>query len=166
MPVLNSNFDSTTGQPSLPAVAESNRHEEIVSTPHIREVERDSPFPFDTKVPDFPSSLGIDLPPEVSLAEAARIANCDKKTVIRYLRDGVLEWRNIAPPSSSRPTYRIKLESVLALRTAYRACSPNLERHREAQPLPLKFRQGCGDSNIHHQFKHVQLNHKFKTRRS
>jgi hypothetical protein len=67
------------------------------------------------------ASGNLALPPEVSLAEAARIANCDKKTVIRYLRDGVLQWRNIAPPSSSRPTYRIRLDTVLAIRTTYRS---------------------------------------------
>ena len=64
------------------------------------------------------------LPPEVSLAEAARIANCDKKTVLRYLNDGLLEWRNIAPPSSSRPTYRVRLSSIIALRTTYRYGPP------------------------------------------
>lgn len=61
----------------------------------------------------------LDLPKELSLSQAAELLGVDKKTVARYIRDGVLEWRNIAPPSSSRPTFRIKLESALRFRTRY-----------------------------------------------
>jgi hypothetical protein len=61
----------------------------------------------------------LNLPAELSLAEAADVLGVDKKTVLRYMRDGLLEWRDIAPPSSSRPTYRVKLESALKLRTGY-----------------------------------------------
>lgn len=71
--------------------------------------------------PSDPSSLAhrLELPAELTLTEAAEVLGVDKKTVIRYMHDGVLEWRNIAPPSSSRPTFRIKLESALKLRTGY-----------------------------------------------
>jgi hypothetical protein len=61
----------------------------------------------------------LELPQELSLTDAAAMLGVDKKTVIRYMHDGVLEWRDIAPPSSSRPTYRIKLASALKLRTHY-----------------------------------------------
>ena len=98
---------------------------------------------------------GLDLPQEVSLADAAMIANCDKKTIIRYMQDGVLEWRNIAPPSSSRPTYRLKLASVVALRTAYRRENPVSNHHVDdpasrITPLPKP-------APSHQQFKHIRL---------
>jgi len=100
----------------------------------------------------------LKLPPEVSLAEAARIANCDKKTVIRYIKDGVLEWRNIAPPSSSRPTYRIKLASLLAMRTAYHFGDPRRDHRRDADLNRAKQRSTADHIETRHQFKHVQIN--------
>src|SRR5205823_183380 len=60
------------------------------------------------------------LPKEVTTKEAAQILGCDPKTVIKYLRSGLLAWRNIAPPTSTRPEYRFELKSVLAVRSAYR----------------------------------------------
>lgn len=62
----------------------------------------------------------LDLPEEVSTEEAGQILAVTKHTVIKLLEDGLLEWRNAAPPSSSRPVYRISTKSVMALRTAYR----------------------------------------------
>jgi hypothetical protein len=35
------------------------------------------------------------------------------------MEEGVLEWRNLAPPSSRRPFFRFTLRSVLELRLAY-----------------------------------------------
>ena len=98
---------------------------------------------------------GLALPQEVSLADAAIIANCDKKTIIRYMQDGLLEWRNIAPPSSSRPTYRLKLASVVALRTAYHRETPVRNHHVDdpasrMRPLPKA-------PPTHQQFKHIRL---------
>jgi hypothetical protein len=95
----------------------------------------------------------LDLPPEVSLAEAASIANCDKKTIIRYMRDGLLEWRNIAPPSSSRPTYRVKLASVIALRTNYQQGNPQHGRHVDDPPSKAPPPRGRAPGR--HQFKHI-----------
>lgn len=106
-------------------------------------------------VSDLPGSL--DLPPEVSLAEAARIANCDKKTVIRYLQDGLLDWRDIAPPSSSRPTYRIKLASVLALRTGYHFGRPRPNQQREAAWSTVDRPTRVEKTGARHQLKHVRL---------
>lgn len=82
------------------------------------------------------SSLGpLNLPAELSLAEAAAVLGVDKKTVLRYMHDGVIEWRNIAPPSSSRPTFRIKLESALKLRTQYTS-EPEQPRERTQRRRP------------------------------
>jgi hypothetical protein len=104
----------------------------------------------------------LDLPPEVSLSDAARIANCDKKTIIRYLKDGVLEWRDIAPPSSSRPTYRIKLASLLALRTSYRSGHPSRRDGMESGPAPESRRRTTLTRSKHAvtseiQFKHIRF---------
>jgi hypothetical protein len=60
------------------------------------------------------------LPKEVTTKEAAQILGCDPKTVLKYLRSGLLAWRNIAPPTSTRAEFRFELKSVLAVRSAYR----------------------------------------------
>jgi hypothetical protein len=99
---------------------------------------------------------GLDLPPEVSLAKAASIANCDKKTIIRYMRDGLLEWRNIAPPSSSRPTYRVTLMSVVALRMNYQHGSA--ARDQSCDGTSLNIPQMRKRTPSRHHFKHVWLN--------
>jgi hypothetical protein len=62
----------------------------------------------------------LELPEEVSADQASKILETSKHTVLRLLEEGLLEWRNAAPPSSSRPVYRITLRSVLELRTSYR----------------------------------------------
>ncbi len=67
--------------------------------------------------PEQLASLG--LPEEVSVGEAAQILGCDERSVLAYMKGGFLVWRNIAPPSSRRATYRITLESVRELRTCY-----------------------------------------------
>ncbi|MDB5294124.1 MAG: hypothetical protein JWO31_107 [Phycisphaerales bacterium] len=66
----------------------------------------------------------VRLPAEVSPRQAARILGVDYKTVMKYLDAGMLEWRSAGLPGSGRPTYRIKLASVLAKRNSYRATSP------------------------------------------
>jgi hypothetical protein len=63
---------------------------------------------------------GLDLPKEVSTLEAAAILACCKHTVLQYRLEGLLEWRDAAPPSSNRPVYRFTLRSVLELRLGYR----------------------------------------------
>jgi hypothetical protein len=60
-----------------------------------------------------------DLVKEVTSKQAAQILGCSKDTVFAYKEAGMLEWRNLAPPASSRPTYRFSLQSVLALRNTY-----------------------------------------------
>jgi hypothetical protein len=46
-----------------------------------------------------------ELPTEVSTAEAARILGVSKNTVLKLKAAGLLEYRNMAPPDSSRPVY-------------------------------------------------------------
>ena len=58
-----------------------------------------------------------DLPPEISTGEAAKLLGVDARTIGKYLRSGLLEWRSTAPPSSTTPTYRFRLSSVMALKT-------------------------------------------------
>jgi hypothetical protein len=62
----------------------------------------------------------LELPEEVGTLEAARILGCCRHTVLQLLADGLLEWRNAAPVSSSRPQFRLTLRSVLQLRLTYR----------------------------------------------
>jgi hypothetical protein len=76
----------------------------------------------------------LDLPDEVTTTEAAEILGCCKHTVLQYLVEGLLEWRNAAPPSSERPVYRLTLRSVLELRLGYRRGNPH-------PPLPVKASQ-------------------------
>ncbi len=101
-----------------------------------------------TPDPRGPSSAleSLRLPAELSLAEAATVLGVDKKTVLRYMRDGVIEWRNIAPPSSSRPTFRVKLESALKLRTAY-----------TSEPAEARDRPGRKQSTRPYQSRYVRI---------
>lgn len=58
-------------------------------------------------------------PQEVGTAEAAEILGVSKDTVLKLKAAGLLEYRNMAPPGSSRPIYTFTLRSVMALRTSY-----------------------------------------------
>jgi hypothetical protein len=76
------------------------------------------------------------LPEEVTTQQAAVILGCCKRTVLRYLQEGLLEWRNAAPPSSNRPVFRFTLRSVLELRLGYQRGSlrlPAAERNTTRQ---------------------------------
>jgi hypothetical protein len=68
----------------------------------------------------------LNLPEEVTTQQAATILGCSKHTVLRYLQEGLLEWRNAAPPSSNRPVFRFTLRSVLELRLDYQRGSLRL----------------------------------------
>ena len=70
----------------------------------------------------------LGLPEEVTTQQAAAILGCCKHTVLQYLADGLLEWRDVAPPSSNRPVFRLTLRSVLELRLAYRRDNPHPPR--------------------------------------
>jgi hypothetical protein len=73
----------------------------------------------------------LGLPEEVTTRQAAAILGCCKHTVLQYLADGLLEWRDLAPPSSHRPVFRLTLRSVLELRLAYRRDDPHPPRPTE-----------------------------------
>jgi hypothetical protein len=87
----------------------------------------------------------LDLPEEVSTQQAAAILGCCKHTVLQYLEDGLLEWRNAAPPSSNRPVFRLTLRSVLELRLTYQRGSPRppqpaeRSKGRQRRPPPSGF---------------------------
>lgn len=72
-----------------------------------------------------------DLPEELGTEKAARILNCSKDTVLRYKDAGLLEFRDLAPPGSTRPVYAFTLQSVLALRTGYTRESPTAKMPQE-----------------------------------
>lgn len=74
-----------------------------------------------------------DVPKEVSTEEAAQILGQSKDTVLKLRATGLLQYRNAAPPGSSRPIYRFLLESVMKLRTSYGTDEPTPESPREPQ---------------------------------
>jgi hypothetical protein len=74
----------------------------------------------------------LNLPEEVTAQQAAAILGCCKHTVLQYLQEGLLEWRNIAPPSSNRPVFRLTVRSVLELRLGYQRGSPRQPRKERA----------------------------------
>ena len=59
------------------------------------------------------------LPEEVGTAQAARILGVSKDTVLAYREKGLLPFRNLAPPGSTKPVYLFPLEAVVKLRTTY-----------------------------------------------
>ena len=71
------------------------------------------------------------LPQEVSTAEAASILGVSKDTVLKIKSAGLLEYRDKAPPTSSRPKYAFSLRSVLKLRTTYEVDEPAPFRAKE-----------------------------------
>ena len=96
------------------------------------------------------AAANADLPwpdePHLVLWQAATILGCCKHTVLRYLADGLLEWRDAAPPSSNRPVFRLTLRSVLELRLTYRRDNPHPPRPaertkgRSRRPPPSDFK--------------------------
>jgi hypothetical protein len=69
---------------------------------------------------------------ECSVDFAAKVLGVDRKTVLKYIAEGVLEWRNAAAPSSTRKRYRVRMASVLRLCSAYRTTTEaeSTARHR------------------------------------
>jgi hypothetical protein len=61
----------------------------------------------------------LDLPEEIGVNEAAMILNVSRRTVIRYIEDGVLIARDAAPLRSKHKSYRLPLKAVIEMRTDY-----------------------------------------------
>jgi hypothetical protein len=91
-----------------------------------------------------------ELPKEVSTAEAARILGVSKDTVLKWKAAGLLEYRNLAPPTSSRGVFRFLLASVMELRKGYQTDFPAPPTPH--QPQRRRVRQGKQP-----QFKHLRL---------
>jgi hypothetical protein len=98
----------------------------------VRKLRSSRPKPSPT-----PEDYG-DLPREVSTADAARILGVTKDTVLKYKDAGLLEYRNLAPPFSSRPVFAFSLASVLKLRTTYETDEPPPFRRREPTRRAVK----------------------------
>ena len=64
------------------------------------------------------------LPREVSTAEASEILGVSKDTLLEYKRKGLLPFRNLAPPGSTKPVYMFPLDAVVQLRTTYQTEEP------------------------------------------
>jgi hypothetical protein len=73
------------------------------------------------------------VPEEVGTERAAEILRCSKDTVLKYKDSGLLEYRNLAPPGSSRPVFAFRLESVINLRTSYERDEPIAHVPKEPQ---------------------------------
>ncbi len=82
--------------------------------------------------------LVSDLPKEVSTEEAATILGLSKDTVLKLRAAGLLEFRNAAPPGSSRPAYRFLLDSIVRLRTSYETDEPTPKIPRQPTRRAVK----------------------------
>jgi excisionase family DNA binding protein len=72
---------------------------------------------------------------ELSLAEAAKALDLDRRTVKKLIEQGVLRARLASPPGSLRPRYRLPAEEVIAYRNTYRTFqSPRASDGKQAAP--------------------------------
>ena len=90
------------------------------------------------------------LPREVSTREAARVLGVSKDTVLKLKAAGLLEYRNTAPPDSSRAVYRFRLASVVEFRMTYQADVP-------FPALPSQPKRRYVRGRQQNQFKHLRL---------
>jgi hypothetical protein len=89
-----------------------------------------------------------DMPREVSTAQAAEILGVSKDTVIAYKRKGLLPFRNLAAPGSTKPMFAFPWDAVIQLRTTYQTEQPAPPMPKEPQRRRVKGRR---------QFKHLDL---------
>jgi hypothetical protein len=82
------------------------------------------------------------LPKEVSTEQAAKILGVSKDTVLKLKAEGILEYRNTAPPGSSRPVYAFALDSVLEVRTSYDRDEPPPRQPPEPRCRRVRGRRG------------------------
>jgi hypothetical protein len=89
---------------------------------------------------------GEGLPEEVGTARAAALLGVSRDTVLEYRRKGLLPFRDLAPPGSSKPSYLFPLDAVVKLRTAYQTEEPAQDLPHEPRRRTVKGRR---------QFKHL-----------
>jgi hypothetical protein len=89
-----------------------------------------------------------DLPAEVGTAQAAKILGVSKDTVLAYRAKGILPFRNLAPPGSTKPAYMFPLAAVVKLRTTYEEEQPPFRVQAEPSRRRVKGRQ---------KYKHLDL---------
>jgi hypothetical protein len=82
--------------------------------------------------------LPTNLPEEVSTAQAAKILRVSKDTVLAYRQKGLLPFRNLAPPGSTKPVYAFPLEAVVKLRTTYQTEQPAPAKQAEPTRRSVK----------------------------
>lgn len=90
------------------------------------------------------NGCNLNLPQEVNTAEAAKILGVSRRTVIRYIEDGLLLARDVAPMRSKQKNYRMPLEAVVEMRTGYvvqhrHKSEPKQQRRtRQYEPQTMK----------------------------
>jgi hypothetical protein len=89
-------------------------------------------------------------PQEVGTARAAEILGVSKDTVLKLKAAGLLEYRNMAPPESSRPIFAFTVRSVMELRTSY-------EREEPTPPMSTSQSQRRRAAQQNKKYKHVKL---------
>ena len=98
---------------------------------------------------DAPASVDpLQLPAEVSTAQAAEILGVSKDTVLEYKRKGLIPYRDLAPPGSTKPVFMFPLDAVVGLRTSYQTDDPAHEVPREPSRRSVKGRR---------KFKHLVI---------
>jgi len=65
------------------------------------------------------ASVHVELPPELTLKQAAETLGVSTNTIRRYLADGSLPARDAAPMASQHAMFKIPLDAVLAMRGGY-----------------------------------------------
>lgn len=84
------------------------------------------------------AAAGPQLPPEVGTARAAEVLGVSKDTVLLYREKGLLPYRDIAPPGSTKPIYMYPLDAVVKMRTAYQTDQPAPRQQKEQPRRRLK----------------------------
>jgi len=61
----------------------------------------------------------VEVKEEIGLKEACKLLNVGKFTVMKYVNQGLIQYRNVSSPDSSRNKYKFLLADVLAIRNNY-----------------------------------------------
>lgn len=81
------------------------------------------------------------LAAEVSTKQAAKLLGCSKDTVLKLKDAGLLDYRNAAPPDSSRPVYRFSLLSIREFRNSHDSRPPQPSSERQPNRRARRVRQ-------------------------